>query len=136
MTATEMLERLGLRRRSNRVDALPAEVQSQAVGDSELSRRRDELAKEFAELQWDIGGMVYEMASRDHFRLDVVNRHAARLQAIDAELSEVERLLRMETAGAAGHCPACGALHARNALYCWRCGKDLMAPTTVSGGTG
>jgi hypothetical protein len=133
VTASEVLERLGLKRRSNRVESIPAEAQSQ-VGESGLAQRRDELAREFIEVQWDLGGLVYEMASRDHFRLDVVNRHAARLQQIDAELSEVERLLRMEGAGAAGTCPACGALHARNALYCWRCGKDLMARTAIPGG--
>lgn len=133
MSATEVLERLGLKRRSNRVESLPEDVKP-SVGQSELSQRRDQLAREFIELQWDLGGMVYEMASRDHFRLDVVNRHAARLQEVDAELSEAERLLRLDTAGAAGNCPACGALHARNALYCWKCGKDLMARTTPSGG--
>ena len=82
---------------------------------------------QLAELQWDLGGLVYEMARRDHFRLDVVARQAAKLQAVDAELGEVERLLHLERAGAGGNCPACGALHARGAVYCWQCGTDLMA---------
>jgi hypothetical protein len=96
-----------------------------------------ELAAEFAELQWDLGGLVYEMAARDHFRLDVVVRRAAKLQEVDAQLAETERLLRLDEASAAGECPACGALYARGAAYCWQCGKDLMAkgPVTVEPAT-
>ncbi len=66
------------------------------------------------------------MASRDHFRLDVVARQAALLQEVDAELAGVERLLRLEEAGAAGGCEACGALYARGALFCWSCGERLL----------
>jgi hypothetical protein len=102
------------------------------VAPSELASKRDELAKRFAELQWDLGGLVYEMAARDHIRLDVVVRRAAKLQAVDAELAEVERLLKLEDAGAAGNCPACGALYARGAAYCWQCGNDLLPKTAAS----
>jgi hypothetical protein len=109
-----------------------AVVADSSVPASELAQRRDVLAKEYAELQWDLGGLVYEMAARDHFRLDVVVRRAAKLQAVDAELAEAERLLRLEEAGAAGACPACGALYARGAAFCWQCGKDLMPRATVS----
>ena len=55
-----------------------------------------------AELQWDLGGLVYEMAIRDRIRVDVLVKRAAALQDADAELSEVERILRMEETGAAG----------------------------------
>jgi hypothetical protein len=101
-------------------------------GRTELAERRDDLARQFAELQWDLGGLAYEMAVRDHFRLDVLLRQAAKLQQVDAELSAAERLLRMEEAGAGGNCPACGALHAHGALYCWQCGKDLMERRPVT----
>src|SRR5581483_3744758 len=67
---------------------------------SELSERHRRLAADLAELQWDLGGLTYEMAIRDHFRLDVLVRRAARLQEVDAELAEVERLLKLEDAGA------------------------------------
>ena len=93
---------------------------------SELSRRRDALAEIVTELHWDLGGLAYEMAIRDHFRLDVLIRRAALLQERDAELAEVERLLRMEQDGAAGACPNCAAPHSRGALYCWQCGVTLM----------
>jgi hypothetical protein len=95
-------------------------------GRSELSRRRDALAEIVTELHWDLGGLAYEMAIRDHFRLDVLVRRAAILQERDAELAEVERLLRMEQDGAAGACPSCAAPHSRGALYCWQCGATLM----------
>jgi hypothetical protein len=85
------------------------------------------------ELHWDLGGLAYEMAIRDHFRLDVLVRRAALLQERDAELAEIERLLRMEESASAGTCPACGAPHSRGALFCWQCGGTLMerAPSSV-----
>ena len=103
---------------------------------SELAERRRRLADELAELQWDLGGLTYEMAIRDHFRLDVLVRRAARLQAVDAELAEVERLLRLDDAGAGGECPHCGALHSRGAVYCWQCGQQLMATPPPGNGAG
>jgi hypothetical protein len=106
---------------------------SQDAAMQELARRRDELAERFAELQWDLGGLTYEMARRDHFRLDVLVRHAAALQAIDAELAEAERVLRLDDAAAAGACPGCGAMHARGAVYCWQCGAPLLPKATVHG---
>ena len=102
---------------------------------AELHRRLHELAEKVATLHWDLGGLTYEMAIRDHFRLDVLVRRAAMLQERDAELAEVERLLRMEESGAAGACPACAAPHSRGALFCWQCGVTLMerAPTRALG---
>jgi hypothetical protein len=105
---------------------------SQGRSIPELEKRRDELAAQLTELQWDLGGVAYEMAIRDHFRLDVLTRQAARLQQVDAELAEVERLLRLDQAGAAGACGSCGALHARGAVFCWQCGKDLMPQTQTA----
>ena len=97
-----------------------------AEGRSELRRRRDALAEQVTEMHWDLGGLAYEMAIRDHFRLDVLVRRAAMLQERDAELAEVERLLRMEEGAVAGTCPTCAAPHSRGALYCWQCGATLM----------
>ncbi len=98
---------------------------------SDLRQRRDSLAERLAELQWDLGGLAYEMAIRDHFRLDVLTRQAAELQQVDAELAEVERMLRLEEASAAGTCGHCGALYARGSVFCWQCGKDLMERSEI-----
>ncbi len=43
--------------------------------------------------------MAYEMASRDHFRLDVLNKQAALLQEVDAELGQIELVLKLDQAG-------------------------------------
>ena len=52
------------------------------------------------------------------------------LEEIDAELGQIERLLKLDEAGAAGICPACGSLQARGAAYCWKCGRELKPETT------
>jgi len=69
---------------------------------AQLERRREELAAQVAELHWDLGGLAYEMAVRDHFRNDVLMSRAALLQERDAELAEVERKLGYERALGAG----------------------------------
>ncbi len=100
------------------------------AGRSELRRKRDALAEQVTELRWDLGGLAYEMAIRDHFRLDVLVRRAALLQERDAELAEIERLLRLEESASAGSCPHCTAPHSRGALFCWQCGAALMERST------
>jgi hypothetical protein len=97
-----------------------------AGGLEALSAQREELAAKVAELTWDLGGLTYEMAIRDHFRLDVLVRRAAVLQEVDAELGEVERLLAAAEEGVTGQCRSCGAVHSRGAVYCWKCGQPLM----------
>ena len=91
-----------------------------------LRERRRELAERVAQLTWDLGGLTYEMAVRDHYRLDVLARRAAELQEADAELNEVQRLLGSAEAGVHGQCRSCGAVHSRGAAYCWHCGAPLL----------
>jgi len=93
----------------------------------DLKRRRDLLNARVAELQWDLGGLVYEMATRDRIRVDIIVKRAAVLQEADAELGEVERILRLEETGMAGACGSCGAPHSMGASYCWQCGQPLLA---------
>lgn len=92
-----------------------------------LEERREQLRERYTQLQWDLGGAAYEMAARDYFRLDVLAKMAARLQTVDAELAEIERMAKLESAGAAGSCPGCGSLYAQGAVYCWRCGRNIHA---------
>jgi hypothetical protein len=92
----------------------------------DLERRRDQLNARVAELQWDLGGLVYEMAIRDRVRVDVLIKRAAALQNVDAELGEVERILKMEKTGVAGTCSVCEAPHSSGAVYCWQCGQSLL----------
>ena len=92
----------------------------------ELRRRRRELAERVAALTWDLGGLAYEMAIRDHYRLDVIARKAAELQEADAELGELQRLLANSESGIDGQCRSCGAVHSRGAAFCWHCGAPLL----------
>jgi hypothetical protein len=92
----------------------------------DLRRRRDQLSSRMAELQWDLGGLVYEMAIRDSINRELIVQRAAAIQDVDAELSEVERILRLEESGTAGECPVCGAPHSSGAVYCWQCGSPLL----------
>lgn len=103
----------------------------------DLGRRREQLTARVAELQWDLGGLVYEMAVRNSIRVDVLVKRAAVLQEADAELSEVERIMRLEEAGHAGSCASCGAPHSSGATYCWQCGQTLLeqVPSTAIAGS-
>lgn len=102
----------------------------------DLRRRRDQLNARVAELQWDLGGLVYEMAVRDRIRVDVIVQRAAILQDADSELGEVERILRLEETGTAGICGSCGAPHSIGASFCWQCGQPLLAQAPGAGVTG
>jgi hypothetical protein len=99
----------------------------------DLQRRRDQLNARVAELQWDLGGMVYEMAIRDRIRVEVIIKHAAKLQDADAELSEVERILTLEQTSTAGVCANCHAPHSSGAGFCWQCGKPILRQVDTSG---
>ena len=99
-----------------------------AVGsDSELITRRERLLERFAVVQSDLGGLAYEMAIRDRFRLEVLTQKAAELQRLDAELGQLDRLIKMDAAGVEGSCPGCEAPYAHGAVFCWRCGQPLLA---------
>jgi hypothetical protein len=123
---------------SNGASAPPQAIASQATVSAapsaaygsdlvvDLERRRDQLTGRVAELQWDLGGLVYEMAIRNRMRVDVLVQRAAALQDADAELSEVERIVRMEQTGTAGTCSSCGAPHSSGATFCWQCGNSLL----------
>jgi hypothetical protein len=120
--------------------AIPASGPASAPGSmSELRRQRLELAERVAALTWDLGGLAYEMAIRDHYRLDVLARKAAELQEVDAQLGEAQRMLATAEAGIHGECRSCGAVHSRGASYCWRCGAGLLKearPSMLDGGAG
>jgi len=110
--------------------ATPQRPASPAIGQEllvDLERRRDQLVARVAELQWDLGGLVYEMAIRNQIKVEVLVKRAVALQDADAELSEVERIVRTEETGTAGTCSNCSAPHSSGATYCWQCGQPLLA---------
>jgi hypothetical protein len=93
----------------------------------ELRAQRDRLLEKFTVMQSDLGGAFYEMAIRDHVRLDVLTRKAAELQQVDAELLAAERELELERTDAAGHCPTCNSPFGRADRFCPQCGSSLVA---------
>jgi hypothetical protein len=104
------------------ISAPPAQI------DEALATTRDRLTERFAVMQSELGGAFYEMAIRDHVRIDVLMRKAAELQRVDAELGQVERLLAEGVHVAVGHCPSCGAIYARGAAFCAQCAHPLLEP--------
>ena len=92
-----------------------------------LRVQRDRLLEKFTVMQADLGGAFYEMAIRDHVRLDVLTRKAAELQRVDAELLALERLLEIERTDAAGHCPNCNSPFSPADRFCPQCGSSLVA---------
>jgi hypothetical protein len=104
-----------------------AEAAKEAEQESaELVAQRDRLLEKFTVMQSDLGGAFYEMAIRDHVRLDVLTRKAAELQRVDAELLAVERVLELERQDAAGLCPGCGAPYGHAVRFCAQCGTPLV----------
>jgi hypothetical protein len=76
-----------------------------------LESQRDRLIERFALMQSELGGLFYEMAIRDHVVMDVLVAKAAALQAVDAELAQVEQVLARSgssdlTPGAPGDAPS------------------------------
>ncbi len=94
---------------------------------SELRIQRDRLLEKFTIMQADLGGAFYEMAIRDHVRMDVLTRKAAELQRVDAELLAVERMLELQEVDAAGLCPSCNSPYGPAVRFCPQCGHSLTA---------
>ena len=115
-------------RRGSRVGGGSSSTVAPTTGGSEngeLRAQRDRLLEKFTIMQSDLGGAFYEMAIRDHVRLDVLTRKAAELQRVDLELQEVERRLELDRSDAAGVCPACSAPYGHGVRFCSQCGTAL-----------
>lgn len=97
------------------------------AGSTELRSQRDRLLEKFTIMQADLGGAFYEMAIRDHVRMDVLTRRAAELQRVDAELLAVERELELREVDAAGLCPSCSSPYGPAVRFCPQCGQSLVA---------
>jgi hypothetical protein len=94
---------------------------------SDLEAQRDRLTERFAVMQSELGGLFYEMAIRDHIRLEVLVEKAAALQRVDSELGQLERMLDSGHAAVGGNCPGCGAVFAHGAAFCAQCATPLTA---------
>ena len=90
--------------------------------DAELIAQRDRLIERFAIMQSELGGLFYEMAIRQHVRLEVLMPRAAELQRVDTELGQLQRILDSGASSVGGNCPSCGGVYARGAAFCAQCG--------------
>jgi hypothetical protein len=99
----------------------------------ELLERREQLTERFAVMQSAIGGIFYEMAIRDHVRMDVLTGKAAQLQRVDAELASVERALHGDAGPAVGACSVCRTPYGADAQFCSRCGHPLGGSANGNG---
>jgi hypothetical protein len=93
----------------------------------DLRVQRDRLVEKFTIMENDLGGAFYEMAIRDHVRLDVLTRKAAELQRVDHELAAIETTLQIERSDAAGICHSCGAPYSTGTRFCGQCGTSLTS---------
>lgn len=100
---------------------------SAAEESAELRAQRDRLLEKFTIMQTDLGGAFYEMAIRDHVRMDVLTRKAAELQRVDAELLALERTLELQRSDAAGLCPGCNSPYRPADRFCPQCARSLTA---------
>jgi hypothetical protein len=91
----------------------------------ELLAERDRLLEKFTVMQADLGGAFYEMAIRDHVKMDVLTRKAAELQRLDIELGEVEEALELERSDSTGVCANCGTEYQPGARFCSNCGQEI-----------
>jgi hypothetical protein len=116
-----------LRRKPASTPATAVQANARPAADPELVAQRDRLTERFALMQSELGGLFYEMAIRDHVRMEVLIPKAAELQRVDAELGQVERMIESGSSGAGGECPACGSVYARGAAFCAQCAQPLTA---------
>jgi hypothetical protein len=93
--------------------------------DPELLARRDRLTERLAMMQSELGGAFYEMAIRDHVRLDVLMRRAAELQQVDTELGAMQQLVDRGAPPGGGSCGGCGSTYPRGAAFCGQCAQPL-----------
>ncbi len=114
--------------RRKRTATTSADTVSPPATDAELIAQRDRLVERFAIMQSELGGLFYEMAVRDHVRMDILIPKAAELQRVDAELSQLNRIIESGTSNLGGECPACGAVYTRGAAFCAQCAHPLTAP--------
>ena len=113
--------------RRKRPSPAPDAPSTTGAPDPEVLARRDRLVERFAIMQSELGGLFYEMAIRDHVRIEILMQKAADLQRLDAELGQLELLIDGGAPAIGGNCPKCDAVYAPGAVYCAQCANPLMA---------
>jgi hypothetical protein len=115
-----------LRKRSVELDS-PVTPDADADAGVQLLAQRDRLVERFAVMQSELGGLFYEMAIREHIRMEVLMPKAAELQRLDSELGQLQRMLDTGVSSIGGNCPSCGGVYAPGAAFCAHCGSAIAA---------
>jgi len=104
----------------------------QLVG--ELRTERAGLARRYLELRGDLGGLLIEMARRDHFNLNLLRLKAAEAVRVERRAQEIDGVLAVHAAGArqtlppgsvamtASRCATCTGQIPADANFCAYCG--------------
>jgi hypothetical protein len=114
-----------LSRPSRNGSAKSAKKRGKSEENRELIVERDRLLEKFTVMQADLGGAFYEMAIRDHVKMDVLTRKAAELQRLDMELGEVEEALELQRSDSTGACANCGSELQPGSRFCSACGTEV-----------
>ena len=112
-------------RKGQRAATAPSAAPAPAGPAPELLAQRERLTERFALMQSELGGLFYEMAIRDHVRMEVLIDKAAALQRIDSELAQLELLLKDGNGAVGGQCPSCTTTYPRGAAFCSQCAAPL-----------
>jgi len=67
-------------------ERLASERERPAGERERLASERERLTERFVLMQSELGGLLYEMAIRDHLQLDLLVERAAAMQRLEAEL--------------------------------------------------
>ncbi len=112
------------------------------VGPVPTTQRRGRLRRRLRHLRSvrevllrDLGGMVFEVhraeRTTDQAVQRIVDEKLTRLEAVNAELKDLEALLEdrqgltVREPGISGTCPNCGELFGSDARFCWACGTPV-----------
>ena len=123
-------------------DAAGRTLAAAAAGDPGESRRlvgelrteRAGLARRYLELRGDLGGLLIEMARRDHYNLNLLRLKAAEAVGVERRAQEIDGVLAVHAAGArqtlppgsvamtASRCATCTGQIPADANFCAYCG--------------
>ena len=120
-------------------ESMPEEPRVRRRAQRGRARRRLAYLRRVRELQLrDVGGFVFDLyrfgERRDHLvreKLDALISTAKEVHALEGLLEGPAgaRVHEVRMPGVGGACPHCGDLHASDARFCARCGRELKATT-------
>lgn len=115
--------------------AAPAAEARKAIVD--MRKERAGLARRYQELRGDLGGLLIEMARRDHFNFHLLRLRAAEAVAVEQRAREIDGSIAVQAASAksalpagtvamtAKRCASCSGSIPADANFCAYCGAPV-----------